>query len=326
MMNYIDMHCDTLLEAYVAGAKDLFSLPGMVDFQKMRRGGALAQFFAVFMPPARIREFHPELTEFTDESYFETCVKTLRDSVATHSDIIALAQNADDILRNRAAGKMSALLTVEDGRMVQNDLARLDMLHQKGVRVIGLTWNGENCLGCPTSSDPEKMARGLTDFGKEAVEYMQQLGIVVDVSHLSDGGFRDVAALCKKPFVATHSNCRALSPHPRNLTDEMIRTVARSGGVIGINFCPEFLQPDITSKQSTVERMVAMALHMKQVGGVDVIAFGSDLDGIGGELEVGSADRMPLLIDALSAAGFTDDELEKICSGNVLRVLRDTLH
>lgn len=324
-MSYIDMHCDTLLEAYVAGAKDLFRLPGMVDFQKLRQGGALAQFFAVFMPPTRIREFHPELAEFTDESYFQTCVKTLEESVSAHSDIIALAKNADDILRNQAQGKMSAVLTVEDGRMIQNDLKRIDMLYENGVRVIGLTWNGANCLGYPNSSNPEEMARGLTPFGRDAVEYMQEMGILVDVSHLSDGGFYDVASICKKPFIATHSNCRALSPHQRNLTDEMIRVVANAGGVIGINFCPQFLQSDITSNRSTVERIVAMARHLKKVGGIDVVAFGSDLDGISGDIEVDSAAKMPMLIDALTAAGFTDEELEKISSGNVLRVLRDTI-
>lgn len=324
-MSYIDMHCDTLLEAYVAGAKDLFELPGMVDFQKMRQGGALAQFFAVFMPPTRIREFHPELAEFTDESYFQTCVKTLQESISAHSDIIALAKNADDILRNQAQGKMSAVLTVEDGRMIQNDLKRIDMLYENGVRVIGLTWNGTNCLGYPNSSNPEEMSRGLTPFGREAVEYMQEMGVLVDVSHLSDGGFYDVASICKKPFIATHSNCRALSPHQRNLTDEMIRVVANAGGVIGINFCPQFLQPDITSNRSTMERIVAMARHLKKVGGIDVVAFGSDLDGISGEIEVDSAAKMPMLIDALTAAGFTDEELEKISSGNVLRVLRDTM-
>lgn len=324
-MSYIDMHCDTLLEAYVAGAKDLFELPGMVDFLKLRQGGALAQFFAVFMPPTRIREFHPELAEFTDESYFQTCVKTLQESISAHSDIIALAKNADDILRNQAQGKMSAVLTVEDGRMIQNDLKRIDMLYENGVRVIGLTWNGANCLGYPNSSNPEEMARGLTPFGREAVEYMQEMGVLVDVSHLSDGGFYDVASICKKPFIATHSNCRALSPHQRNLTDEMIRVVANAGGVIGINFCPQFLQPDITSNRSTVERIVAMARHLKKVGGIDVVAFGSDLDGISGEIEVDSAAKMPMLIEALTAAGFTDEELEKISSGNVLRVLRDTI-
>ena len=137
------------------------------------------------------------------------------------------------------------------------------------------------------------MAAGLTDFGKEAVERMEQLGMLVDVSHLSDGGFWDVSRLCKGPFVASHSNCRALNPHPRSLTDEMLRTLAEHGGVAGLNFAPEFLNGDITCQDSRVEDMVTQLRHRINVGGEDCAALGSDLDGIGGRLEIDSSAAMP---------------------------------
>lgn len=140
------------------------------------------------------------------------------------------------------------MLTVEDGRMVNGSFDRLEQLAKTGVRAIALTWNFENCFGAPNSRDPKIMSKGLSAFGKEAIEAMNELGILVDVSHLSDGGFYDVAKISKKPFVATHSDCRALAAHPRNLTDDMIRLLAQKGGVSGINFAPAFLD-DTQGKQ-----------------------------------------------------------------------------
>lgn len=204
-------------------------------------------------------------------------------------------------------------------------MARLEWLYGLGVRVLGLTWNYANCFGAPNSQDPAVMSAGLTPFGRDAVVRMQELGMLVDVSHLSDGGFRDVAALARRPFVATHSNCRAFSPHPRNLTDEMIRALADRGGVMGLNFCPEFLTPAAAGRESRVEDLVAMARHEKRVGGIEVVAIGSDFDGIDGDLEIPDAARMPLLADGLSRGGFTDDEIDKILCGNVLRVIRDAI-
>lgn len=324
-MGTIDMHCDTLMQAYVLKRQDLNEMPGMVDFKRMRQGGMLAQFFAVFMLPPMARRFYPDLPEFTDESYFADCAAILEHSLQAHSDVIAPARSAAEIRANRAAGRMSAVLTVEDGRIVEGKLERLETLYRAGVRAIGLTWNGPNCLGFPASREETVMASGLTAFGKDAVRYMQELGILVDVSHLSDGGFFDVAAVCKKPFIASHSNCRAVCPHPRNLTDEMLRTLSDCGGVAGLNFTPEFLNPDGSAQSNSFQAIVAMAQHMKKVAGIEVIGIGSDFDGMEGDLEVKSAGQYPLLADALSSGGFSDDEVDKILSGNVLRVMDDAI-
>lgn len=229
------------------------------------------------------------------------------------------------MIRNRAQGKMSAVLTMEDGAAVRGKLENLKHFYDLGVRALSLTWNFENCFGFPNSKDPAVMERGLTPFGKEAVAYMQELGMLVDVSHLSDGGFYDVAAICKKPFVATHSNCRSSCPHQRNLTDDMIRILGEHGGAAGINFGPEFLNHDITDRHSSVIQMVSMAKHMKQIGGIDVVAIGTDFDGIGGNLDIKNSGEIQRLADALSLAGFTSGEVEQVLGGNVLRVMREAM-
>ena len=159
-------------------------------------------------------------------------------------------------------------------------------------------------------------------LGIEAVQEMNRLGILVDVSHLSDAGFWDVQKYSKKPFVASHSNARSVTGHPRNLTDEMIRAVAESGGIIGLNFAPDFLGEGGASRVSDMARHV---LHIREKGGSGVLALGSDFDGIGGTLEIGGPDQFVLLWEALRKAGMSETELEGMWYGNGARVLREVL-
>lgn len=323
---FIDMHCDTLMK--VNFDKDRRGLmeasDRMVDFRRMKAGGQMAQFFAVFLPTEDwFRSFG--VPPAFDTDYVEACFDIFRREVGERPDIIAQARNAADIERNWNSGKMSAVLTIEDGREVDGRMERLDQYKAAGVTALSLTWNSYNCFGAPNSRNASIMQDGLTAFGRDAVAHMQEIGIIVDVSHLSDGGFRDVARIASKPFVATHSNCRAISPHPRNLTDEMIRELADAGGVMGINFLAGFLKPDTKSKESRVADMVEHAKHERKVGGIDVIALGSDFDGFDGDLEITGPDDMHLLADALSDAGFTGSEIEKIFYSNVMRVMRETV-
>jgi membrane dipeptidase len=169
------------------------------------------------------------------------------------------------------------------------------------------------------------MSKGLKPFGKDAVHRMNELGMVIDVSHLSDGGFYDVAAISEKPFVASHSNCRTLSPHQRNLTDDMIRTLAEKGGIAGINFGPEFLNATTDIKENSAKLISAHARHFINVGGSDCVALGSDFDGIQGNLEIGKVENMPLLFDQFSRDGLSDDIIEKIAWKNALRTLKNIL-
>ena len=193
----------------------------------------------------------------------------------------------------------------------------LDALFKKGVRLITLTWNFPNSLGYP-NKDWIHAEKGLTPLGKEVVTVMEQKGILVDVSHLSDGGFRDVAWLLKGPFLASHSCCRTLFRHPRNLTDEMIRTIADHGGVVGINFAASFLG---TGQKGTIEGIVRHMKHLKKCGGIETCALGSDFDGIFCPLEIENYSGMPRLFQALEKEGFTTEECEKIAYKNVMHLM-----
>lgn len=326
VMNYIDMHCDTLAEALVRKSSTAEHLEGtMVDAARLKECGAVAQFFAMFLPQRNEPGWFgcqkmPEPEELLEKMYV-----VFQNTIQECSSYLAPAHNFAELESNRRAGKISAFLTIENGNPVQGKIENLKRFYEMGVRLITLTWNDANCFGYPHSKQAEEMRRGLTDFGKEAVSYMNELGIIVDVSHLSDGGFYDVAALAKKPFVASHSNCRALSPATRNLTDEMIRILAQKGGVAGINFEPSFLNANTGDKVSRVERMCDHIFHFIDKGGMDCVGIGTDFDGISGEFEIGDCTRMGLLFDALHRRGLSEDAIEKIAYGNVARVIRDTM-
>lgn len=326
-MRFIDMHCDSVWTMFMKDPDiaDLYdSKVTSVDFKRMKKAGQLAQFFAVcLMPEGCESELGIEPIPWC---YF---IRLLREyllrNVLEHQDIIEMAYNGDDILRNMNNGKMSAILSMEDGAAVGGDLDTLKTYYDMGYRALTLTWNYENCFGAPNSRYPVIMKRGLTPFGLEAVQYMQELGVLVDVSHLSEGGFYDVARVCKKPFAATHSNAIALGPHQRNLTDDQIRVLGETGSVTGLNFGPEFLNSDITCTRSTVSLIAKHARYMANVGGVECVGIGGDLDGIEGELEISDCTKTQLLEEALKKEGFSENDIEKIFYKNVLRVIQDAM-
>ena len=320
---YIDMHCDTLMG--FADTKSGFSLRRnnkSIDFERMKKGDALAQFFAIFLPPEPKIDGEP----VSDDAYIDLLYLALMNSLEQNKDNIAIALNAADIEKNRCDGKMSAVLTMEDGRAISGKLDNIDKFYRMGFRAISLTWNGANCLGHPNSSTPSLMQLGLTDFGKTAVERMNELGILVDVSHLSEGGFWDVVKISKKPFIASHSNALALSPHQRNLNDDQLRALGNAGGVTGLNFAGAFLNYDTSDSNSTAKRLAEHARHIVDVAGIESCALGSDWDGIGGTLEIGSCDKIHLFYDALHSVGFSDSEVELISYKNALRVIREVLY
>lgn len=325
-MRYIDLHCDSLLKIFNKSEQEnLFENNNLsVDFKSLQQGEALAQFFAIFMPDEEtLTEL--KLEEINDDLYIDRAVNILEQEVIQHNQMVALAKNYQDIIVNQQQGKISALLTIEDGRSVAGNLDKLKKYYKKGIRLITLTWNYENCFGYPNSTNPAQMARGLKDFGIEAVQYMNQLGMLIDVSHLSDGGFYDVAQYSSKPFIASHSNARSLANHPRNLTDQMIIKIAEKGGVIGLNFAPYFLNKDSANSKSSIERMIAHLNYLKNIGGENVLALGTDFDGIHGNLEIASSKQMPLLFKALARSGWNTDLIEKFAFKNSMRVIKEVL-
>lgn len=321
MYSYIDMHCDTLLQTLHKGSSLLYENEGMQSLKLMHEAKQMCQFFAIFFPP---RQENKENPMPTDEEFFRILCRNFYEEIEKHPYTVAFAHNYDDIRKNWEKGLSSAILTVEDGRMVDGKMENLKMLYEQGVRAIALTWNFSNCFGYPNSEDKSIMQKGLTDFGKDALAEMNQRGILIDVSHLSDGGFYDVALLSKKPFIASHSNCRALTPHSRNMTDDMIRTLAEHGGVAGLNFYSEFVNSRRDGVTS-VEDLVAHVMHFIKIGGEDCIGIGTDYDGIENVPEISNPTQMLLLFDALQKKGVTPRQLDKLASGNVLRVIKEAM-
>lgn len=325
MIPYIDMHCDTLMKAWIEKKKDISKMSeSVIDIERLVAHRVGAQFFAIFMPPIEKNEFM-ELKTISDAQYIEECMKIFQNTCTLNQDKMIFAKNDIDLKRAMGKKKLAAFLTLEDGRAVDGDMDKLEAYYKAGIRLISLTWNHQNCFGAPNSRDVSIMSQGLTSFGKDAIERMNQLGMIIDVSHLSDGGFYDVAKISSKPFVASHSNCRALSPHQRNLTDDMIGILASQGGVIGINFYSAFLNADITSEDSTIDAIVAHIKHLFQKGGIECIGIGTDFDGMDCTLEIDSIENMQLLFNRLEKEGFTTEQIEQIAYGNMRRVIADTM-
>ena len=211
------------------------------------------------------------------------------------------------------------MLTIEGLDGLEGKSENLDILCSWKPRIASFTWNWENELGFPQSDDKRIMERGLKPFGFEVIERFNKEDIIVDVSHLSDGGFWDVIKSANK-VIATHSDSRAITNEGRNLTDEMIRALADKGGVVGLNFCSPFLTDD-KSHESRISDMIIHTKHILNVGGEDVLALGSDFDGIGGKLEIDGPDKFPILEESLIKAGIAPSIVEKMFYKNISRLL-----
>lgn len=310
----IDMHCDTIGKIMHEGNSELKSNNLSVDINKLKKGNSLAQFFAMFIYLEKNPKTFNRAMDMINVFYRE---------IEKNSHDIAVARNYKELMNNNKSGKISAFLTIEEGEAIEGSLKNLQNFYDLGVRLMTLTWNFENSIGFPNCRK-EYMNKGLKAFGIETVERMNELGMIVDTSHLSDGGFWDVARYSKKPFVASHSNCRALCGHSRNLTDDMIKTLSEKGGIMGVNFEKSFLQDE--GKISSVDDMVRHMRRMYDKGGIDVIALGTDFDGIDSEnLEISNIGEMDKLIDKLKISGFKESDIDKITKDNALRVIKEVL-
>lgn len=324
------MHCDTISELYdrrKQGVQEtIWENQLHLDLQKMKQGDYGLQNFALFT--------HLKETEHP----FEHAMKLLDlfyEELEAYPDLIGIVTSYEEIEENWRKGRMSALLTIEEGGVCQGNISFLRNFYRLGVRMMTLTWNFPNELGYPNTiiwDGPDAGCRpdtvhGLTETGIAFVEEMERLGMIIDLSHLNDAGIHDVFCHTRKPLIASHSNARTLAGHPRNLTDEMIRELANRGGVAGINYCTDFLKDRNGEERriSLVTDMVAHMKHMRQIGGIGCIGLGSDFDGIRGELELKSAADLPLLEAEMHRQGFREAEIEAVFYGNVLRVYREIL-
>ena len=317
--NIIDLHCDTIVECVTNGA-GFRSGNGHISLDKLSAGGSLAQCFAIWIPTGKAAERH-HVAGVDYYEYYKTAKKFFFKAMEENSDLVRQARTVSDIEKNKADGMLSAILTVEDSIFVEGKMERIDEMKEDGVRMASLIWNNENCMGYPNRRDFTEHMMGLKPFGYDAIRKMNEYGIIVDVSHLNEGGFWGVAKTSTKPFAASHSCARALCDHPRNLTDEQLKAVGEAGGVVGVNFYDAFLHEEETEYTSIAD-IVKHLEYMRDKAGVEALAFGSDFDGISSKLEFGDFSGFPQVVDALSGK-FTDDEIDMICHGNFLRVMKD---
>ena len=334
-MKVFDLHCDTLSElrhAQQRGEAMSFARNDLhIDLEKLEQGDYMLQCFAAFVNLADPTPGADPLVTALEE------IDIFKRIMEKYSDRIAPVYRPEDIRKNAAAGKISGMLTIEEGGCCKGSLGVLRRMYELGVRMMTLTWNHENELASPNvvpgaGTDAiwpcqPNTETGLKEKGYEFLAEMERLHIIADVSHLSDKGFWDIAEHSTRPFAASHSNCRALASHCRNLTDEMIRVMAEKGGLVGLNYCSGFLddQPRPELCRSTTALMAKHAAHFKKVGGIEILGLGSDFDGIGGRLELDSCAKLPLLADALQKEGFTEDEVEAIFYRNAQRFFEDNL-
>jgi len=312
------MHCDTiskLLEKKRMGrSEELFQNTGHLDLQRMGQQGYALQNFALYVDLEKCQDPWEEVNQL---------YLTYREELEKNAELLAPVYAFEDIEKNRKCGKISSFLTVEEGQVCKGETEKLDTLYEYGVRMMTLTWNYPNSLGHPSKED---QSLGLTHKGFDFVERMEELGMIIDVSHLSDRGFYDVLLATRKPFVASHSNARSLCGHSRNLTDDMIRKLAERGGCTGLNFYQEFLKsPKAGDGFGGLEDLAAHAKYIANIGGVEVLGLGSDFDGIDDNPEIPGVECMERIWECLHKAGFTQKQLDGIFCDNVLRVYHDNL-
>ncbi len=301
-----DLHCDTILRIYTDNTQ-LKTNEYHISEEKMKKGNSLAQFFAMFVDMKSVDDPYITCNEMID--VFEREVEK--------SEVINKGTAPSDI----NAKYITGILTIEEGGVLKGKMENLIHFYERGVRSIVLTWNYENEIGYPNYNYTYK-DKGLKPFGIEVVKKMNELGMIVDVSHLSDGGFYDCIKYSNKPIIASHSNARSVYDHPRNLTDEMILLLRDKGGVMGINFYSGFLDGSEVSKVSSIVEHIK---YIRDLAGIDVIALGTDFDGIDCELEISNMSKMDLLKEALVEEGFTKEEIDKIFYKNALRVYKEVV-
>ena len=325
------MHCDTISKLYHANKigtpSSLRNNSFHIDLTRMKKAGYIAQNFATYVDLSTTCDPFLEAFEMID---------LLHEELQKNSDLIVFARSYDEMMENMKNQKMSAFLTLEEGAITKGSLPYLRNLYRLGARMATLTWNYENMLASPNTNytkykHPDVTVPftewGLTDVGFEIISEMEYLGMIIDVSHLSDAGFWDVLNNTQRPFVASHSNARNISSHVRNLTDDMIRAISNRGGIIGINFYPDFLSSPCSNHKNvgTLSEIVQHIKYIENIAGIDCIALGSDFDGIDGNGSLPDVSHMPKLSFALSCAGFSEDKIEKICYKNVMRVYKEIL-
>jgi membrane dipeptidase len=330
-----DGHNDVLLRLRLSNAKDPVGdflegrKDGHIDLPRARKGGLAGGLCAIYVPsPSMAKDANGDFpTPAQPEALNETVAmaRILFDIERRSNGGVTVCRTADDIRRSIANGSFAAVMHIEGAEAIAGDLDALHVLHQAGLRTLGPVWSRPNIFayGVPFKfqSTPD-IGPGLSDAGRDLVRACNDLKIMVDLSHLNEAGFWDVAKLSKAPLVASHSNAHALCPHSRNLTDRQLDAIRDTGGLVGINFGVLFLRDDGRRDESTgLDVLVRHIAYVAERIGIDHVALGSDFDGTTVPAELKDAAGLPRLIDALRVHGFSGDEVAKIASGNWIDAL-----
>ena len=307
-----DLHTDALYE-HICGRKDITqrSDQGHLDLPRMKEGGVNGQVFAVWVSPTELKP--GEYCDFVLKG-----VDTFDAVCAKCTDSVAPVRTPDELRQAVVSGRIAAVLGVEGGHALEGRLEYLDRFFKRGVRVLTVTWCNSNELG-DSGGDENKPHNGLSPLGRQAVRRMNELGMIVDVSHSADKTVFDILDASLSPVIASHSGVRARRDFNRNLTDEQIRAIAAHGGVVGVVFLPDFLREP--EEQASIEDVLDCIDHVCQLVGPDHVAYGSDFDGFGGSLKgLEDVTRMPALAAGLRRRGFPEADIAKISGLNILRV------
>jgi membrane dipeptidase len=339
---FFDGHNDTLLrllelslseqeQAFVEGGKG-----GHLDLPRALAGGMMGGFFAMFPPPlkgtlagavgtaaASDGKLPPELNLADAQASTDGMASILLR--LERLGALSICRNRAELESARGSGKLAAIMHIEGAEAIDTEFRGLDVLYAAGLRSIGITWSRANTFGTGVpfrhNADPD-IGPGLSDYGKELVRLCNQMGIMIDLSHLNAAGFRDVAAISCHPLVATHSNVHAICPHARNLVDWQLAAIRESGGMVGLNFAVGFLRPDGKFVADTpIEVMVRHVDALVEALGEDGVALGSDFDGAMVPSAIGDVTGVQKLLEALLEKGYGQELVGKIALGNWMRMI-----
>lgn len=356
----VDMHADTtqrLVDEDVDLSQRLTD--GHFDSVRAREGGLDAQFFSIWVEPQLFGGGGPAAVKRADDQ-----IAAVHELTRRHPELWEFAYSADDLRRIVSQGKLAALTGLEGGYAIDEKLENVERYYKMGVRYMSPAWSVSTSWA-GSSGDAAGETRGLNDFGRDVVREMNRLGMMIDVSHVSDRTFWDIVNTSTKPIIATHSGCRAIANVPRNLSDEMIQALAKTGGVINVIFYPEHIEPGWSVRKQKVDveiaslvqqasnaetrsavlkkmardrvrqeeyakrlppvsvsRLVDHVDHIVKLVGIEHVGIGSDFDGVQATLsDLKDVSQLPNLTRELLRRGYSEDDVQKILGGNMLRVL-----
>lgn len=320
-----DAHSDIWTDVTQHTSKGETDIFRKYHLERLRKGGIDGGIFVIWNDPPFDADPRKRTLQMMD---------AIRIEEKAAADILKVARSYGDVLEAKRDGKFYAFIGLEGLKSIGEDLDLINEYYEFGARHAGLTWNEANPLGTGAMADPD---RGLTPVGKRAVKRIQELGMLMDVSHLNDKSFWDLISAAVGPVAATHSNCRALCNQARNLTDEQIKAIRETGGIVGLNSFNEFVHAD--EKQQTVENLVKHLVHLVELMDADHVGFGFDFsEFLCGEtmssfssqstpytIGLEDASQVPNLIAEMRRVGFSPEEIEKISYGNWLRLIEEVI-